>query len=78
MGAKAVARELGLAESGWATLVEPPMEPELEPLKEIPIWLFKNWSQEQQLSVVSSGWVFLNAAGVNPDVGKLLLRSDVT
>jgi len=39
-----VAREEGLAESGWATLVEPPLEPELEPLfKEIPIWLFKIW-----------------------------------
>ena len=40
MGAKAVARKVGLAESGWATLVEP-LEPELEPLKEISIWLFK-------------------------------------
>jgi len=52
--AKAAAREVGLAESGWATVVEPPLEPELEPLKEILIWLFKIWSQKQQLSVAST------------------------
>ena len=34
---------VGVAESGWATVVEPPLEPELEPLKEISIWLFKIW-----------------------------------